>query len=356
MSKDISHNTTCFSIMKLFLSLLPATIVVLSSCFCSVQGKILEGNVQLQLLVGIETRLDHTEMNRIFSNPSHHQEHKADKVALLKKAKAHVGECVELFQSSIDHHNNKITTRKERLELLSFSKDGSRFYITGSVEDFTLYFKKTDTDNEDEDNDNVLISFDETTTKQNEFEIMGKYDHDGRTATTFSSELEECIGLRSFHRRTFNLNADNRNADQIEIGNDGYESRMLKPISTNNDPSPPRPPTTPPPPALSGSCPYTNDAIESFLVVNPISQNNFYAIPGQIQELIPPANASLIRNIYGVPTVDGTCYNPRDSAVFEAGQYIGIDEFACYNQVNGLQNTLVQPVPINQTLNPGFPV
>jgi hypothetical protein len=98
---------------------------------------------------------------------------------------------------------------------------------------------------------------------------------------------------------------------------------MLRPIPSNDE--------------LSGFCPLSTEAINKYTEENPVGSLGVTA-----------ANAEIIRNIFGVPHLDGTCYNPRVSAVYEnVGITIGIDDLTCYNQINGLQNTVVEPVPIN---------
>jgi hypothetical protein len=130
------------TMMQLLSSLLPS-IVILSffSADVSVRAWTLEGDAQLQLVVGLETRLDHSEMNRIFSTPNHHCHLKADKVALAEKAKAHIGKCLQLYHLSIDDHN-KSGKGGGGLELIPLAKDGSRFYLAGSLKDFAMYLKK----------------------------------------------------------------------------------------------------------------------------------------------------------------------------------------------------------------------
>ena len=292
--------------------LLPSAFAIL---FClssdvSLHAKILNGDTQLQLLVGLETRLDHSEMNRIFSTPNRHRQLKADTMALAEKAKAHFSMCLQMYRSSLDDHN-KSNDDGGGLELIPFSKDGSRFYLTGSVNDFTSYLK-----NNGGDDVGFFISFEETTDKQKQVTIAAKYE-DGQSAKKFSKELAECNGfVGTFHRR-------NRKVDQVEISKNAYdekESRKLNPTTPNN--------------AISAVCPSIYNGTE-----NP-----------EINPDFPAASAGIIRNIYGVPTLDGACYSPRDSAVFqELGESIGANDLACYNQNFDLQNTMVKPVLIENS-------
>jgi hypothetical protein len=304
--------------MKLLSSLLPSIAIL--SCFSadvSVHAKTIEGDVQLQLLVGLETRLDHSEMNRIFSTPNHRRHLKADKLALAEKAKAHIGTCLQLYHLSIDDHN-KSKKGGGGLEIIPLAKDGSRFYLSGSVKDFVSYFNKGG------GNGSFFISFKETLNENNQFTITANYE-DGQTAKKFSEELEECTGfIGTFHRRR------NHIIDQVVIGRNGEsenenESRVLQRILSTEE--------------LSGFCPLSTEAIKKFLEENPSSIE---------KKGFPPANAETIRNMYGVPSLDGTCYKPRDSAVYSAGgNIIGVDDLTCYNQINGLQNTVVEPVSID---------
>jgi hypothetical protein len=87
-------------------------------------AKTLDGDAQLQLLVGSENQLDHSKINWTFSTPDHRHHLKADKVALAEKAKVHIGTCLQLCHSSIDDHN-KGNSDGGGLELIPFSKDGS---------------------------------------------------------------------------------------------------------------------------------------------------------------------------------------------------------------------------------------
>jgi hypothetical protein len=130
-SLDLLVKLLLTAMMKLFSSLLTSIAILSCSTVLDFVGaNTLDGDAQLQILVGLETRLDHNEMNRIFSTPNHHRHLKADKVALAAKAKAHIGTCLQLYHSSIDDHN-KSNDDGGGLELIPFSKDGSRFYLTG---------------------------------------------------------------------------------------------------------------------------------------------------------------------------------------------------------------------------------
>jgi len=114
------------NMMKLLSSLLP--LIAILSCFSaevSVRAKTLEGDAELQLLVGLETCLDHSEMNRIFATPNHNRHHKADKVALAEKARAHFATCLQLYRLSIDDHNKSNNNGGGGLELIPLTKDSS---------------------------------------------------------------------------------------------------------------------------------------------------------------------------------------------------------------------------------------
>jgi hypothetical protein len=224
-SLDLLVKLLLTAMMKLFSSLLTSIAILSCSTVLDFFGaNTLDGDAQLQILVGLETRLDHNEMNRIFSTPNHHRHLKADKVALAAKAKAHIGTCLQLYHSSIDDHN-KSNDDGGGLELIPFSKDGSRFYLTGSVNDFTSYLK-----NNGGDDVGFFVSFKETTDKQKQVTIAAKYE-DGQSARKFSKELAECNGfVGTFHRR-------NRKVDQVEISKNAYdekESRKLNPTTPDN--------------------------------------------------------------------------------------------------------------------------
>jgi hypothetical protein len=309
-----------------------AAILFCSSAFEFIGAKTLEGDVQLQLLVGLETRLDHTEMNRIFSTPNHHRDLTADKVVLAEKAMAHIGTCLQLYHASIDDHNKSKDDDGGGgggLELIPLSKDGSRFYLAGSVNDFTLYLKKSGNGNDG----GIFISFDqETSNKKNQVTITAKYE-DGQSAKEFTQELTECTGfIGTFHRRRSSQNNINVSA---EANNNSFDSskRMLNPKPSSSEES-------------ASTCPfYTPIGAKlnrKYYVENPKLVRNY--------ENIEPATPDVIRAIYGVPTIDNTCeraqYKPRDSAVYETGQVIGTDDLACYNEFFGLQDTTVTAIDV----------
>ena len=264
-------------------------------------GKLLAKDVQLELFIGLETRLDHSEMNRIFSS-ANHSHLKADKEALLKNAKAHVAPCLDLFRSSIEEHNNEGNGGGGgQLELVPFAKDGSRFHLTGTVKDFVTYLEKQE--------EGFFISFDETSNnKGGQVEIFAKYE-DGRSAKNLPRTLDECTGfVGNFRRR------------QVESGvNVERKLKSSDGKSKSKD--------------FVGNCLSSNSYFERYLE----EYKSNIEVDG-----IPLARAETIRNIYGVPTLDGTCYNPRDSAIFEFGQLIDVEDVACYNQFNGLQETPIE--------------
>ena len=308
-----------------------AAILFCSSAFECIGSKTLEGDVQLQLLIGLETRLDHIEMNRIFSTPNHHRDLKADKAALAEKAKAHIGTCLQLYHASIDDHNDADGDdgggggRGRGLELIPLAKDGSRFYLAGSVKDFALYLKKGG------NNGGLFISFDQETS--NKKTITAKYE-DGQSAKKFTQELTECTGfIGTFHRRRSSQNNINVSA---EANNNSFDSnkRMLNPKPSSSEES-------------ASTCPfYTPIGAKlnrEYYVENPKLVLNNY-------ENIEPATPDVIRAIYGVPKIDNTCeraqYKPRDSAVFEDGYVIGTDDLACYNEFFDLQDTTVTAIDV----------
>ena len=280
------------------LSLLLATAIY--SCKTTpAAGKLLAKDVQLELFIGLETRLDHSEMNRIFSS-ANHSHLKADKEALLKNAKAHVGPCLDLFRSSIEEHNNEGNGGGGgQLELVPFAKDGSRFHLTGTVKDFVTYLEKQE--------EGFFISFNETSNnKGGQVEIFAKYE-DGRSAKNLPRTLDECTGfVGNFRRRQVESGV---NVERKLKSSDG----KLK----SKD--------------FVGNCLSSNRYFERYL------EEYYIEVDG-----IPLARAETIRNIYGVPTLDGTCYNPRDSAIFELDQLLDVDDVACYNQFNGLQETPIE--------------
>jgi len=296
--------------MKLLSSLLPSFAIL--SCFSAevvVQAKTLDGNTQLQLLVGLETRLDHSEMYRIFSTPNHHRHLKADKVALKEKAEAHFGTCLHLYRSSIDDYN-KSSNGGRGIEIISLAKDSSRFYLAGSAKDFALYLKKSG------DNKDDFISFEENLNEKNQVKIIAKYE-DGRSAKKFSEELTECTGFLGAFGHRVSLNSSN--------------DRRLNSISSKNEDS-------------SSTCPYFPPTL-SYMLTSPRTNSEIVMDFRGIE----PATPDVIRAIYGVPTIDNTCdrpqYLPRDAAVFEAG-VIGTDDLACYNKLNNLQDTTVTSIDV----------
>jgi hypothetical protein len=314
-------------------SLLTSSIAIAAILFCSsafefIGAKTLEGDVQLQLLVGLETRLDHTEMNRIFSTPNHHRDLKADKAILAEKAMAHIGTCLQLYHASIDDHNRSNDDGGGGgLELIPLAKDGSRFYLAGSVNDFALYLKKGGNDG------GLFISFDqETSNKKNQVTITAKYE-DGQSAKKFTQELTECTGfIGTFHRRRSSQNNINVSA---EANNNSFDSnkRMLNPKPSSSKES-------------ASTCPY-------YTPIGAKLNREYYAKnPNLVHgyKNIPIATPDVIRTIYGVPTIDSTCeraqYKPRHSAVFEDGQVIGTDDLACYNEFFDLQDTTVTAIDV----------
>jgi hypothetical protein len=60
---------------------------------------------------------------------------------------------------------NKSNNDGGGLELILFSKDGSRFYLAGSMEDFALYLKK------DGDTGSFFVSFNETANRKNQVTV-----------------------------------------------------------------------------------------------------------------------------------------------------------------------------------------
>ena len=300
--------------------LLPSAFAIL---FClssdvSLHAKILNGDTQLQLLVGLETRLDHSEMNRIFSTPNHHRHLKADKVALAAKAKAHFSMCLQLYHSSIDDHN-KSNDDGGGLDLIPLAKDGSRFYLAGSAKDFALYLNKGGT------NEGFFISFEEKLNGHNQATIMANYE-DGRSAKKFSEELTECTGfIGAFRRRAI-----------PEQSTSSY-SRVLEPKLTQNQDS-------------SSICPFFPPTL-SYLQYT--QEKNVAQLKVPVVDFVnpfEPASPETIRAMYGVPTIDNTCerpqYFPRVAAVFESGQVIGTDDLACYTKLNNLQDTTVTSVDV----------
>jgi len=232
----------------------------------AVEGKILAKDVQLELFIGLETRLDHSKMNRIFSS-ANHSHLKADKEALLKNAKAHVDPCLDLFRSSIEEHNKEGGNGGGggQLELIPFAKDGSRFHLTGTVKDFATYLEKQE--------EGFFITFDETTSNKrgHRVEIFAKYE-DGRSAKNLPKTLDECTGfIGNFRHR------------QVESGVN--VERKLKSSDRKLNPK------------------------SKEFVGNCLSSNNYFEryIEEYVTEAdgIPLAGAETIRNIYGVPTLDG---------------------------------------------------
>jgi hypothetical protein len=100
------------------------------------------------------------------------------KVALVEKSKVQIGTCLQLYHSSIDDYN-KSNNDSGGLELIPFSKDGSRFCFAGNVKDSILYLKK------DGDNGGFFVLFHETADKKNQVTIKAKYE-DGQTAKACS--------------------------------------------------------------------------------------------------------------------------------------------------------------------------
>lgn len=304
--------------------LLPSAFAIL---FClssdvSVHAKTLNGDTQLQLLVGLETRLDHSEMNRIFSTPNHHRHLKADKMALAAKAKAHFSMCLQLYRSSLDDHNQNSNTGPSEvkgIELIPLAKDGSRFYLAGSAKDFALYLNKSGT------NEGFFISFEEKLNGKNQVTIMAKYE-DGRSAKKFSEELTECTGfIGAFRRRA----SPKRST--------GSTSRVLEPELPQNQDS-------------SSICPFFPPTL-SYLEYTRNNKVTQQTVPvNDWYDPIEPASPETIRAMYGVPTIDNTCerpqYFPRVAAVFEYGQVIGTDDLACYTKLNNLQDTTVTSVDV----------
>jgi len=279
-----------------------------------VQAKTLDGNTQLQLLVGLETRLDHSEMYRIFSTPNHHRHLKADKVALTEKAEAHFGTCLHLYRSSIDDYN-KSSNGGRGIDIISLAKDSSRFYLAGSVKDFALYLKKSGDKKDD------FISFEENLNEKNQVKIIAKYE-DGRSAKKFSEELTECTGFLGAFGHRVSLNSSN--------------NRRLNSISSKNKDS-------------SSTCPYFPPTLSYLMYSQERSLRQNSKVVSYFEE-IEPATPDVIRAIYGVPTIDNTCdrpqYLPRDAAVFEQGGVIGTDDLACYNKLNNLQDTTVTSIDV----------
>jgi len=316
--------------MKLFIPLLNLQAIALLSWFSSlctyVDAKTLDGGVQVQVLVGLQTRLDSSEMNRIFSSPNHRLHLRDDKAALAGNAKAHIGACLDLYHSSISDHNKNVSNGKG-LELIPIAKDGSRYFLAGSVNDFISYLK-----NGRIHNGGLFISFEEITNNRNQAKIVAKYE-DGESAKKFSQELEECNGfVGSFHRRHSRID------DSVKTSKNDYDvGRMLAPLALNDK--------------FSGTCQLSPTGVKDtkqYYDTNPETVKNYESITG--------ASPEVIRNIYGVPTLDGKCYKPRDSAVFEDGDFIDLNDFACYNEYFGLgRDTVIQPVPISNTsLTDGF--
>jgi len=299
-------------------------VIVLLSWFSFlstyVDAKILDGDTQVQVLVGLETRLDSKEMNRIHSSPNHRLHLRDDKAALVEKAKAHISTCLDLYHSSIDDHNNNVSNGKG-LEIISIAKDGSRFYLAGSVKDFISYFKNG-RDNEG----GLFVSFEEIKNDKNQATVVAKYE-DGKSAKKFQQELEECNGfVGTFHRRR------SRNDDNVEVSKTGYDDgRMLASLDPNEK--------------FPGTCPLSPTSVENLKIyyeTNPEEVPNYSNVIAAVPEVI--------RNIYGVPTLDGKCYRPRDSAVFEEGGIIDLNNFACFNEFYGLNGSVIQPVPISNTI------
>jgi hypothetical protein len=321
--------------MKLHSSYLLTSIAIwfCSSAFEFVGAKTLLGDAELQLLVGLETRLDHSEMNRIFSNPNHHHllRLKADKVALAEKAKAHIGACLKLYHSSIDDHN-KSNKDGGGLELIPLAKDGSRFYLAGNVKDFALYLKKGGGGGGGGGGDGgFFISFDEdTSNKKNQVTtITAKYE-DGQSAKKFSQELTECTGfIGSFHLRS-SRNNSNGSSEANKDSFDGNK-RMLNPRPSNDD--------------SSSTCPFYTP------IGAKLNRDYYMEHPSLVGGYgnIQPATPDVIRAIYGVPPIN-TCeraqYKPRDSLVFELGQVVGTDDLACYNDFFDLQDTTVTSIDV----------
>ena len=301
--------------------LLPSAFAIL---FClssdvSLHAKILNGDTQLQLLVGLETRLDHSEMNRIFSTPNRHRQLKADTMALAEKAKAHFSMCLQMYRSSLDDHN-KSNDDGGGLELIPLAKDGSRFYLAGSAKDFALYLNKGGT------NEGFFISFEEKLNGKNQVTIMAKYE-DGRSAKKFSEELTECTGfIGAFRRRASPKRSTSSN------------SRVLvEPELPQNQDS-------------SSICPFFPPTLSYLQYTQEKNVTQQKTPVEEFENPFEPASPETIRAMYGVPTIDNTCerpqYFPRVAAVFESGQVIGTDDLACYTKLNNLQDTTVTSVDV----------
>jgi len=254
----------------------------------------------LEVLVGLKTRIDHHELFRIYtsySSPSlkdhERKQLHEDKIAIQRKAIAHVEPCLESFRSAIEDHNNNGGGQVDGLlELVPVSKDGRRFRLTGTARDFASFLDKRPR-NDGEDNGE--------SEKNGRFQIS-------KATHKFPESLEECIGLVGAFRRN-----DDRN-DGIIANN---KTRLLKPAYQTTV-------------EANGTCVTPNsffsDYVEKFPLFGPFLQ----------------ADAATIRNIYGVPAVEGDCYNPRISAVFQYNQQISPDDLACYAQINDLPESTVE--------------
>merc|ERR1719162_1899809 len=182
---------------------------------------------------------------------------------------AHFGTCLHLYRSSIDDYN-KSSNGGRGIEIISLAKDSSRFYLAGSAKDFALYLKKSG------DNKDDFISFEENLNEKNQVKIIAKYE-DGRSAKKFSEELTECTGFLGAFGHRVSLNSSN--------------DRRLNSISSKNEDS-------------SSTCPYFPPTL-SYMLTSPRTNSEIVMDFRGIE----PATPDVIRAIYGVPTIDNTCYN-----------------------------------------------
>jgi len=264
----------------------------------------------LEVFVGLQTRMDHDEMHRIhasyLSSPNDQERERldTDKQVMLYKAKAHIQPCLESFRYSIEDHNNNNGDGTEggRLQLIPYSKDGSRFHLTGSAKDFAMFLEKRDS-------------------TDNKGTVDGKGPFDvSADSYRFPESLAECIGfVGTFHRR--------RNIDKYRNHDGNQDDTATKNGNIMLA-------STPLPSTVTGTC---------------VTPNSFF---DQFIEKFGPsraANATTIRNIYGVPPVGGKCYHPRVSAVFEANSHISVDDLTCYSQYNDLPaDPMVQFMHLNE--------
>ena len=153
--------------------------------------KMLSHDVNVELKIGIKTKLDHSEMHRIFSNPNHLTEHEEDKKKMADDEKLYYKECFELFHSLVD----KINKNGASLNMVPLWTDKSGFLIQGSVRDFISFLQQASDSNEGHQHnaaEGLFISFEEETGPGKKQVIKAKYDN-GKSALKIAPELMECV-------------------------------------------------------------------------------------------------------------------------------------------------------------------